>query len=455
MSPRMPTIALTPSQRKFQEVLTRTTGLNSKVVGAWILAEMGGANSSAAQKRERSRNYNWLNIGWYDSGPGSITKDKVFGDPVAAAKATAEFLKGNKFGASSGIQKILNYAGQSPEAQINAIASSGWASSGYNGGSSLRSLFSQVAPITPGRGAGLSTGGGSSASPARVPRPSVSSVRSVPVSQTATATIQGVSPVTGGNGLADLLSGLQAAKRPQMPVSSVPIQAPATSSDRYLTGVQGVQPSGVSALGSGSSGVAEQLASLVGEGADLPVAAQTATATASGSVKLPKVTAPTAPTSLGAAASPVTGGSGKRSAADAVKWAQSTVGVAETTGPNRGPRVDEWQKIFGMQGQYWCAMWTSLAATKGGMPKSGRTVAVRDVRKAAQTGTDAYQRGFVDPRKAKPGDLILFGNDHIGMVEKNTGKSIVMIAGNDANRVNRRTIAYGNGDIVRPKYGRR
>jgi hypothetical protein len=175
----------------------------------------------------------------------------------------------------------------------------------------------------------------------------------------------------------------------------------------------------------------------------IPVPGSTGTpkSTSGGPAKLPK----------GTPANPATGAGG---AAAAVKWAQSTVGVAETGGANRGPRIDQWQQRFKTQGQFWCAMWTSLAATKGGMPRSGRTPLVVDVyNAAAKGGNPAYQKGFIDPRKAKPGDLIVFGRDqHIGMVEKNTGSGLVMIAGNDANKVNRRTVAYGNGDIVRPKY---
>lgn len=407
----MPEIQLTPSQRKFQQVLTRATGLNSKVVGAWILAEMGGASSSAAQKREQAKNYNWLNIGYFDSGPGGLTKDKVFGDPVSAAKATAQFLKGDKFGASPGIQKILNYAGQSPQAQINAIATSGWASSGYNGGSSLRTLYGQAPAITPGVGAGLP----GSSQPRRPLAASPTGTQSSPGSRApSTKTVTTVIP------------GTPASDNRKEVLAQYLLNRHDPSSLLNAALAVKVDP-----------GTPEQR---VTKTVTVPGSTGTPKSTSTGPAKLPK----------GTPANPTTGGGGGASAA--VKWAQSTVGVAETGGANRGPRIDQWQQRFGLKGAYWCAMWTSLAATKGGMDRSGRTPAVRDVRKAAQVGTAAYQKGFVDPRKAKPGDLVLFGNDHIGMVEKNTGSGLVMIAGNDANRVNRRTIAYGNGDIVRPKY---
>lgn len=395
-------IELTASQKKFQQVLTRATGLNSKVVGAWMLAEMGGANSSAAQKREAARNYNWLNIAYYDSGPGGITKNKVWSDPVSAAQATARFLKGQQFGASTGIRNILSTAGKSPQDQIAAIARSGWASSGYNGGSSLRQLYGQTQAITPGVGAGLP--GGSPTLPKLT-----SSRQPTGTSSTGTRTITETIPGTPGtdNRKEVLAQYLLNRHDPNALLSAaLALKVTPGTPDRTVT---------KTVAGNGST------------------------------VQLPKGT-PSRPTS-----SPSGGAGG---AAAAVKWAQSTVGVSETNGTNTGPRIDQWQKAFGLHGQYWCAMWTSLAATKGGMARSGRTPSVEQVRKQATTGSAAYQKGFVNPRNAKPGDLILFGNDHIGMVEKNTGSGLVMIAGNDSNRVNRRTVSYGSGDIVRPKYRR-
>lgn len=148
---------------------------------------------------------------------------------------------------------------------------------------------------------------------------------------------------------------------------------------------------------------------------------------------------------------PPSGGKGSSSALD---WAKSTIGVSETGGPNRGKRVDSWEQRFNLKGQPWCAVFTSLAVTKGGVAASGRTPSVAEVRKQAQQGTAAYQRGFIPPKRAQAGDLILFGNDHIGMVESVGKGGITMIAGNDSNKVQRRVVPIGSGDIVRPKYRR-
>lgn len=127
---------LTEGQKKFVQEFSKRTGINPRVAGAWVLSEM---SDSFAQSREAEGNHNWLNIAYFDSGPGSITKDPVWSDPTSAAKASAQFLRGKRFGASQGIQNILPQSrGKSDEAQIQAIAGSGWASSGYEGGSSLR-----------------------------------------------------------------------------------------------------------------------------------------------------------------------------------------------------------------------------------------------------------------------------------------------------------------------------
>jgi cell wall-associated NlpC family hydrolase len=132
---------LNPNQAKFATTLSQLTGLDPHVIGAWTLAEESGG---AASKRAAQGNNNWLNIGYFDSGAGSITKDKTFSDPVSAAKATAQFLKGQKWGASPGIKGILSTVGKDPASQMKAIAGSGWASSGYDNGKNLFGTYKLV-----------------------------------------------------------------------------------------------------------------------------------------------------------------------------------------------------------------------------------------------------------------------------------------------------------------------
>jgi cell wall-associated NlpC family hydrolase len=133
---------LTSGQQTFVAHLSSLTGLNTRVVAGWVLAEESG---SAAQGREAASNFNWLNIGYFDSGTGAIAHASPFGNPVSAAEQTAKFLKGQWGGASSGIQDILHTVGKPPEDQIMAIANSGWASSHYNNGANLRATFEELA----------------------------------------------------------------------------------------------------------------------------------------------------------------------------------------------------------------------------------------------------------------------------------------------------------------------
>lgn len=109
---------LSPEMSKFAEVLAKETGLSPKTVGAWVLAEQGWAYSEYVAKGY----HNWLNIGPHMQRP-------EFGDPVSAAKLTADSLLGKpgaiKMGA--GIPNIVPLArGKSPAEQGRVILDSGW-----------------------------------------------------------------------------------------------------------------------------------------------------------------------------------------------------------------------------------------------------------------------------------------------------------------------------------------
>jgi hypothetical protein len=133
---------LTSGQQQFASRLAADTGLAPTTIAAWLLAEESGG---AAQSRQAANNNDWLNIGYTDSATYGAS-DTIWSNPVTAADATAGWLKGQDtipgYGtASSGVQAILNTAGQSPSAQVAALQSSGWASSGYP---NLPSLLAQV-----------------------------------------------------------------------------------------------------------------------------------------------------------------------------------------------------------------------------------------------------------------------------------------------------------------------
>ncbi|HEY9714297.1 MAG TPA: hypothetical protein V6C72_12580, partial [Chroococcales cyanobacterium] len=134
---------LTQNQQAFVEELAKKTGLDANVLGAQVLSEESG---SAAQSREAAGNNDWLNIGYTDSGQRGTSNSVWFGDPKAAADATAAWISGKwddpGFGtAAPGIQDILKTAGQSPETQMQAIKDSGWASGGYT---NLESVYQEI-----------------------------------------------------------------------------------------------------------------------------------------------------------------------------------------------------------------------------------------------------------------------------------------------------------------------
>ncbi len=149
--------------------------------------------------------------------------------------------------------------------------------------------------------------------------------------------------------------------------------------------------------------------------------------------------------------SPAPGGGGDA----AVQFGQSRLGqYQENAGSNRGGQLDSLQSKFGMKGQPWCAMFTSVAVTRGGAPKVARTASVGEVRAQVTRGGAGYEKGFKGA--ARPGDLWLRGNAHIGLVERvDSDGTIHTIEGNTGGgKVERRTHRPGEGDIARPLYSR-
>lgn len=139
---------LSARQRRFVATLAALSGLNPSVLGAWVWSEEGGKAHPA-----HGNDDNWLNVGWTDSGPVAGTRLPGWKKgPEYAAKMTYNWMQGKgamskAWGpASSGIRKILAAAGKGPDAQVAAIGSSGWASSGYAGrlGSTVRGMGATV-----------------------------------------------------------------------------------------------------------------------------------------------------------------------------------------------------------------------------------------------------------------------------------------------------------------------
>lgn len=137
-----------------------------------------------------------------------------------------------------------------------------------------------------------------------------------------------------------------------------------------------------------------------------------------------------------------------------LQWAKRMVGhFAESSGSNEGPELDKLQKEFGHHAAAWCAMFATKAIVKAGGSKGLLTAAVQDVRNWATAGTNGLQKGMKKTPKA--GDLMLFGNDHIAVVEKIVKGIVHTIEGNanGSGGVVRRTHKVGEGDYARPTFG--
>ena len=124
--------------------------------------------------------------------------------------------------------------------------------------------------------------------------------------------------------------------------------------------------------------------------------------------------------------------------------AQAEVGVAEQPpGSNNSPRIAEYRTATAGSGVGpWCAYFTSWAAKNAGVPLGeqgqgfGAVSAVWDW--AQRTGRTSAQ--------AQPGDLIVWGSRHIGIVESvDANGSIHTIEGNSSDKVSRRTYGADGG----------
>lgn len=137
-------------------------------------------------------------------------------------------------------------------------------------------------------------------------------------------------------------------------------------------------------------------------------------------------------------AAPMVPASGSSSAV--VAAAESQVGQTEQPpGSNDGPALAVYRSaVQGAQpGEPWCAYFASWAAQQAGTPlgATGQGLgSVAEITSWAQ-GTGRYLPAGSTPQ---PGDLILFGTDHVGVVESvNPDGSLTTIEGNYDSTVSR------------------
>jgi hypothetical protein len=131
-----------------------------------------------------------------------------------------------------------------------------------------------------------------------------------------------------------------------------------------------------------------------------------------------------------------------------VDIASQEVGVAEQPpGSNDSPRIAQFRQATAGSGVGpWCSYFTSWVARQAGVPigDQGQGLgAVSDVWAWAQRSGKAIEPGTQSPQ---PGDLIVWGGRHIGIVESvDADGSIHTIEGNSSNQVARRTYGAGGG----------
>jgi hypothetical protein len=150
-------------------------------------------------------------------------------------------------------------------------------------------------------------------------------------------------------------------------------------------------------------------------------------------------------------------GKGAASAEQIDEWAEEHVGkFKESWGKNTGPELDQLEKKFGLRVQEWCAMFATTAAAMGGASKAVKTASVATIREWAEAGTHGYKKGV--SKTAHVGDMMMFGNEHVGFVQSVHGDKVTTIEGNTSGgkvEVEHRTMSEGTfaSPIYRNKGG--
>jgi hypothetical protein len=133
------------------------------------------------------------------------------------------------------------------------------------------------------------------------------------------------------------------------------------------------------------------------------------------------------------------GSSGTSAGLTALQAAESQVGVTEQPpGSNDGPQIAEYRSA--VQGSYagapWCAYFASWCARQAGAPLGDQGQGLGSVSEITDW---ARQTGRLTSTPA-PGELILFGTEHVGIVKSvNADGSLTTVEGNASNGVNEET----------------
>jgi hypothetical protein len=169
-------------------------------------------------------------------------------------------------------------------------------------------------------------------------------------------------------------------------------------------------------------------------GATSPSASSTTTAAAPASASTSSFQSALASAQAGSTA-PTGAGDGSNAGLRALAIAKSQLGVTEQPpGSNDGPQISMYRSAVAgsYAGAPWCAYFVSWAAAKAGAPLGsegqglGSVAELTDWAKSTGRFTETPQ----------PGDLILFGTEHVGIVESvNPDGTLTTVEGNTSNGV--------------------
>ena len=132
----------------------------------------------------------------------------------------------------------------------------------------------------------------------------------------------------------------------------------------------------------------------------------------------------------------------------AVAAARTQVGQAEMPpGSNESPRISEYRSaVQGAVVGPWCADFASWCAARAGIPLGENGVGFQSVGALWEWAERTGRAIPASEGSPQPGDLIVWGSDHVGIVEAvDPDGTIHTIEGNSSDEVAQRSYAPGGG----------
>ncbi|HVX32277.1 MAG TPA: CHAP domain-containing protein [Solirubrobacterales bacterium] len=153
------------------------------------------------------------------------------------------------------------------------------------------------------------------------------------------------------------------------------------------------------------------------------------------------------PLGIGPSASPLAAGGSSPAALNAVAIARTQVGQAEfPPGSNESPRIAEYRSaVQGAVVGPWCADFVSWCAAQAGIPLGDNGEGFQSVGAIWEWAERSGRAIPASEGSPAPGDLIVWGSDHVGIVEAvDPDGTIHTIEGNSSDEVAQRS--YGPGE---------